>query len=105
MCSWVCLCVRVCSCVCVRVCACVPVCPCVHVLKDISMKVREEIISSKNWIKLLGVKIHSNLHFTEHVSHTCKKASQKLHALARVSKYMNKNQLCVLCKSFIESVP
>ena len=70
---------------------------------DITIKVGDEIIASNSWVKLLGVKIDSNLNFTEHVSTICKKASQKLHALARVSMYMKKNKLRVLCKSFIES--
>ena len=34
--------------------------------------------------KLLGVKFDSNLSFKNHVTSLCKKASQKLHALARI---------------------
>ena len=40
--------------------------------------------SSKN---LLGVLIDNKRTFNEHVSKLCKKASNKLHALARISKY------------------
>ena len=42
--------------------------------------------------KLLGIVIDKNLRFDEHVTCLCKKASQKLHALARVFKFMNIEQ-------------
>ena len=41
--------------------------------------------------------------FNEHVSKLCKKGNQKLHALARVSKYFDKNKLRVIMKTFIQS--
>ena len=71
--------------------------------EDISINVGKEYIKSRASVKLLGVKIDSNLTFNEHVSDICKKASQKLHALARISTYMNMDKLRILCKSFIES--
>ena len=54
-------------------------------------------------VKLLGVKIDSKLHFDEHISDLCKKASQKLHALIRISKYMSSHKLIVLMKCFVMS--
>ena len=71
--------------------------------EDISINVGKEYIKSRASVKLLGVKIDSNLTFNEHVCKICKKAGQKLHALARISKYMNRDKLCIFCKSFIES--
>ena len=54
----------------------------------LSIKVDEfEICNSQNE-KLLGINIDNNLKFDVHVNKLCKKASQKLHALARISKYM-----------------
>ena len=53
--------------------------------------------------KLLGIKIDNRLRFDDHVSTLCKKASQKLHALARVSIYMDRDKLKLLMKSFIIS--
>ena len=52
-----------------------------------SCKAKIEDFSIKNSTeeKLLGVKFDSNLSFENHVTSLCKKASQKLHALARVS--------------------
>ena len=38
---------------------------------------------------LLGSRIDSGQTFKEHITGICSKANKKLHALARVSKYMN----------------
>ena len=54
-------------------------------------------------VKLLGVQIDNNLDFSEHVSNICKNVSKKLHALQRVSHYMNRNKLRIIMKAFIES--
>ena len=70
---------------------------------DVTIKIGcEEINNDKN-VKLLGVTIDHKLNFSEHVKILCKKASIKLHALARVSKYMSSNKLRIIMKSFIES--
>ena len=61
-----------------------------------------QILNSK-CEKLLGVTIDNKLTFDEHVSGLCKKASQKLHALARVANYMSTNKLRVIMKAFINS--
>ena len=39
--------------------------------------------------KLLGVTLDKNLDFNCHVEEICKKTGQKLHALARVAKFMD----------------
>ena len=54
-------------------------------------------------VKLLGVHTEGKLNFDFHVSQLCKKASQKLHALARICKYMDTNKRRMLMKSFITS--
>ena len=53
--------------------------------------------------KLLGVIIDDKLTFNEHVSKLCKKASNKLHALARISKYMTKDKLRTIMNAFFTS--
>ena len=53
--------------------------------------------------KLLGVKFDSNLWFENHVTSLCKKASQKLHALGKISHYMDLNKHKNLMKAFIAS--
>ena len=70
---------------------------------DVSLKLGNEIITGKKWVKLLGIKIDNKLDFSEHVSSICRKANLKLHALARVSKFMNKEKLRILARAFIES--
>ena len=60
-------------------------------------------VTSQRNVKLLGIKIDNKLDFNDHVSMINKKASHKLHALARIFPFMNKNKLRVLMKAFIES--
>ena len=53
--------------------------------------------------KLLGIYIDNKLSFDEHVTRLCKKASQKLHALARVSSYMTTEQRRKIMTAYINS--
>ena len=75
------------------------------VSSDESCTVKIEDFSIKNSTeeKLLGVKFDSNLSFEGHITSLCKKASQKLHALARISHYMDLNKRRNLMKAFITS--
>ena len=54
-------------------------------------------------VKLLGIHINNKLNFDYHVNQLCKKASKKLHALARIAKYMDINKQRMLMKVFISS--
>lgn len=69
----------------------------------IKIKVDDEIIECKNSVKLLGITLDNKLNLNDHVSKLCKKAGQKLHALARVSNFMSQDKLRILMKAFIES--
>ena len=51
--------------------------------------------------KVLGVTIDNKLTFNPHVTKLCCKASQKLHALARVAKYMDFKQRKIIMNSYI----
>ena len=51
------------------------------------------IIKTSKSEKLLSINIDHFLTFTEHVSKLCKKANQKLHAIACISSYLNKLRL------------
>ena len=66
-------------------------------------KIEDFSIKNSTEEKLLGVKFDSNLSFEGHVTSLCKKASQKLHALARISHYMDLNKRRSLMKAFITS--
>ena len=71
--------------------------------KDILINVEDEIIECSSSVKLLGVTIDNKLNFDEHVSKICKKASQKTHALARISNFMSQDKLRIIMSAFIES--
>ena len=68
-----------------------------------SIKIGDQQIAGCTSIKLIGITIDNNLNFKEHVTKICKKANQKLHALARIAKYLNTDKLKIIMKSFIES--
>ena len=50
---------------------------------------------------LLGITFDQSLSFKEHVKTLCRKAGQKLHALARVSCYMDTEKLQLLMRAFV----
>ena len=54
--------------------------------KSCTAKIEDFNIRISTEERLLGVKLDSNLSFESNVSSLCKKASQKLHALARISQ-------------------
>ena len=56
---------------------------------DIDINICMHIIEGFKSEKLLGITIDSNMRFYEDVSILCDKASQKLHDLARISKYVS----------------
>ena len=53
--------------------------------------------------KLLGIYLDNNLTFKDHVSTLCKKAGQKVTALARLVKFMPFNKRRILLRTFIKS--
>ena len=54
-------------------------------------------------MELLGIKLDRNLNFNEDISDLLVKGNQKLHAMARVSKYINQEKLKIIMKTFIQS--
>ena len=60
-------------------------------------------IESVDQQELLGVLIDSNLSFESHINNICKRASQKLNALARISRFMDIPKRKMIMKSFITS--
>ena len=71
--------------------------------ENVSVTLGNEKISCRSTVDLLGIKIGDKLNFKQHVSKLCKTGNQKLHALARISKYMNKDKLKLIMKAFITS--
>ena len=71
--------------------------------EDISVKLGNELVSNSHSVDLLGIKVDDNLNFTEHITKLCKRGSQKLHALARIAQYLDKDKLRIIMKTFIIS--
>ena len=69
----------------------------------LTSNIDNNIIESENNQELLGITIDSNLTFETHITNLCKKASQKLNALARISSYMDLQKRRIIMKSFINS--
>ena len=57
--------------------------------KSVSINIDGSNVTNKNEQKLLGIKFDSSLSFEGHITNLCKKASQKLDALARIVNYMD----------------
>ena len=70
---------------------------------EASIKIDDTDIKSSSSKKLLGVIIDNKLTFNEYVYKLCKKASNKLHALARISKYTTKDKLRTVMNAFFTS--
>ena len=71
--------------------------------KSLTMKVGGFDIENSLTEKLLGVTFDNKMTFSPHVTNLCMKASQKLHALARVGNYMDIKQRKLIMNSFILS--
>ena len=59
----------------------------------LKINVKGSLISNETILKLLRVTVDNKLSFEHHINLVCKKVSQKLHALARVSKFISKKKL------------
>ena len=69
--------------------------------KSVCINIDGSNVTNKKKQKLLGIKFDSSLSFEGHITNLCKKASQKLHALARIVNYMDLPKKNVLMKAFI----
>ena len=67
---------------------------------EVSANINEFEIESSKKEKLLGISIDTTLSFEHHITSLCKKASQKLHALARIAHYMDFEKRTSLMKAF-----
>ena len=63
----------------------------------------KDSLTSNEIVKLLGEIVDNKLSFEPHFSLVCKKIGQKIHALARVSKFISKKKLRFIVKAFILS--
>ena len=57
--------------------------------KSVSINIDGSSVTNKKEQKLLGIKFDSSLSFEGRIKNLSKKATQKLHALARIVNYMD----------------
>ena len=70
---------------------------------EISLNIGRVTIKESMEEKLLGVILEKILCFKQQVRSICTKAGQKLHALSRISHFLNTEQLKQIMKAFILS--
>ena len=67
---------------------------------SVSIKIKDTKVKNSACEKLLGIQIDNKLNFESHLNGLCKKASSKIHALARISPYLNQCKKKILMNSF-----
>ena len=68
-----------------------------------SINIDNEVIKNSNNKKLLGINLNNRLAFDTHVANICNRVSNKFHALARISQYINIHKRRMTMKAFIAS--
>ena len=71
--------------------------------QEVSLNVNNFKIKNSDCEKLLGVKFDSKLRFDQHVTDLCRTAGRKIHALARVTPFMNLSKRRLLVNSFFKT--
>ena len=66
---------------------------------NLEIQVSSCSIRNEDSVKLLGININNNLNFDYHANQLSNKASKKLHALARIDKYMDINKRRMFMKA------
>ena len=70
---------------------------------DINITVDNQTIFNSSCENICGINFDNKLKFNTHVIKLCNKASQKLHALARISNFLSINQKKLIINAFIYS--
>ena len=68
-----------------------------------SINLDDEVIKNFNNKKLLRINLNNRLGFDTYVANICNRVSKKLHALARISQFMNIHKRRMTMKTFIAS--
>ena len=71
--------------------------------QEVSLIVNNFKIKSSDCEKLLGVKFDSKLRFDQQITDLCRRASRKIHALARVTPFMNLSKRRLLLNSYFKT--
>ena len=67
------------------------------------VNIDNEVIENSNNKKLLGINLKNAPSFDTHITNICNRVSKKLHALARISEFMNIHKRIMTMKAFIAS--
>ena len=67
------------------------------------IKIHNKTIYENKKGKLLDITFDNNINMNDHIKLICKKASNKLYALARISPYLNDHKRKMLMRSFVIS--
>ena len=70
---------------------------------DLNILISDKYIPNSSSQQILGVTFDNKLNFTTHIIKLCKKAGQKIHALARISKFMSEGKRKLIMSAFISS--
>ena len=70
---------------------------------DVSVQIGAALITESVEEKLLGVTLEKYIDLKSHVDSLCKKARQKLYALARISNYVDVEKLRIMMNAFVVS--
>ena len=71
--------------------------------QEVSLSLNNFEIKNSDCKKLLSVKFDFKLRFDQHITDLCRTASRKIHALARVTPFMNLSKRRLLMNSFFKT--
>ena len=71
--------------------------------QEVNLNVNTFKIKNSDCEKLLGVKFDSKLRFDQQITDLCGRASRKIHALARVTPFMNLSKQRLLLNSYFKT--
>ena len=71
--------------------------------ENMVINIANDKIANSSYEKILGIHFDNKLNFNTHVTKLCKRAGQKLHALARISNFMSLKKKKLLMNAFITS--
>ena len=71
--------------------------------EEASIQIASTTIKCSQSGKTLGITLDNQLKFDKHIENICQKASRKLNALARVTKYMELTKRRILMNAFFEA--
>ena len=68
-----------------------------------SINIDNEVITNSNNKKLLGINLNNRIGFDTRVANICYRVRKKLHALERISQFMNIHKRGMTIKAFLAS--